>query len=328
MCRKDTELYHLETFHEFPQSKSHSTKESKFPESVLTVFAKPKRQALVIRLRPISSAQKGKENKRDVSLSAATIRDVNLKAEIRHLVDLAFFSEAVYSDDAEPSQNQLPTPKAKKCVKKHRLLHLEASSPNFLTRARRTLAEHWCPITGNTQDTQENCSRLVNVAEPTKHDRSASSQHPGTKRYKKTRNDQTSQTSRKTSKTTRTVQSWQRTHKKRPQDTARHLLLMHVSQVIALSHIDAKALGNLLKSMPCFNVKNAMVFFRSWGTKRIRSQDWLPTSFCTWRHVKMSRTVRITMDYIWLPSPRSCLFLRVLVSCFRLDLTNPNHDNF
>lgn len=117
MCRKDTELYHLETFHEFPQSKSHSTKESKFPESVLTVFAKPKRQALVIRLRPISSAQKGKENKRDVSLSAATKRDVNLKAEIRHLVDLAFFSEAVYSDDAEPSQNQLPTPKAKKCVK-------------------------------------------------------------------------------------------------------------------------------------------------------------------------------------------------------------------
>ena len=322
MCRKDTELYHLETFHEFPQSKSHSTKESKFPESVLTVFAKPKRQALVIRLRPISSAQKGKENKRDVSLSAATKRDVNLKAEIRHLVDLAFFSEAVYSDDAEPSQNQLPTPKAKKCVKKHRLLHLEASSPNFLTRARRTLAEHWCPITGNTQDTQENC-RLVNVAEPTKHDRSASSQHPGTDTKRPEMTKQVKQVEKQVKQ-----QELCKVGKgliKKGHKTLPDTCCLCTS---AKSLLSATSMPRPLEI--CWNrchvsTSKMRCFFRSWGTKRIRSQDWLPTSFCTWRH--RFRTLRITMDYIWLPSPRSCLFLRVLVSCFRLDLTNPNHDN-
>lgn len=109
----------------------------------------------------------------------------------------------------------------------------------------------------------------TNVAEPTKHDRSASSQHPGTKRPETTkqverhRKQQVEKQQELSELSKKGLMRGHRTHHKTLPDTARHLLLMQVSQVIALSHIDAKALGFFLcflQKRHCFNVKNAMFF--------------------------------------------------------------------
>ena len=121
----------------------------------------------MMRLRPISSAQKGKEMCPCLQQST-TSKDANLKAEIRvvyscfdsrHLVDLPFFGEAVYSDDAEPSQNQLLT----KAIKIVPLFTSPLTSRGIIAQLLddgqkdpgRTLVSNHVDITGNTHNTQE-----------------------------------------------------------------------------------------------------------------------------------------------------------------------------
>ena len=275
------------------------SKSSKFPESVLAVLQKPKRQALVMRLRPISSAQKGKEMCPCLQQST-TSKDANLKAEIRvvyscsdsrHLVDLPFFSEAVYSDDAEPSQNQLLT----KAIKSVPLFTSPLTSRGIIAQLLddgqkdpgRTLVSNHVDISGNTR------SKRMNVAEPKKHDRSASSQHPGTKRPEMT----------KTLKNKNCPKvGLMRGHKTVP--------VAYAGQPSRCSQ--PHRCQGPWKSMPRFNVCERRFVWRkltrSWGTKRIKSQDWLPTSFCTWRHVK-DKDYLTTITTEWPLSPCTCLLL-------------------